>query len=749
VDDQQQAIVQEIERAALSEAPARRRLRLALRFGPAAVLLAALVALIASGALGHLSLDQLRASRATLRALVLDHRALGVLAYMGVYIAAMAFSLPVALILTLTGGFLFGPWVGGLSAAISSTSGGTIVFLVSRLAVGDAVERRAGPRMRAIEEGIKKDAFLYLLSIRLIPVTPFWLVNVAAGLLPIRLSTFVLATFFGVLPATVIYAGIGSGLGRLFDSGARISLHSVITPQLLLPLMGLAVLAIAPILFQWLRRRGAKADDASAGDAEAPGSGPSKRRLAIDAARARRWFWPRGLSARLLLLTALFVVLAELLILAPSLASYEEGRLEERVRAAELASLAVEASPDQVVTDTLSSQLLNGADVVSVAVQSQGIRRLLLQGPRMTRAPTLMDLRTQSPIDWLLRPFRVLTGPRDQMVRIVARPRFRDGDFVEIVAPQGRLRRELWSYVLGLAGVTAFIGAVAGLLVYLSLNFFLVRPMQRITAAMERFRADPDDPRARITPSRRRDEIGRAEAELDRMQADLRAALNSRARLAALGEAVAKINHDLRNMLTSAQIASERLAMSGDPGVAAALPRLERALNRAIALASDVLDYGKSEERTPEAALIGLKAAVEAAGEDAGLARAGVTLEAPADGEVQALVDPEHLHRVLVNLLRNAREAIQGAEPARPGVILCTASCDGAQAVLRIADNGPGVPARAQTNLFQPFSGSARPGGTGLGLAISRELTRANGGVLELAQTGPEGAVFELRLPAG
>ena len=466
------------------------------------------------------------------------------------------------------------------------------------------------------------------------------------------------------------------------------------------------------------------------------------------AVRARRWFWPGGLSARLLLLTALFVMLAELLILAPSLAGYEAGRLEERVRQAELASLAVEASPDQVVTDTLSTQLLNGAGVVSVAVQSDGIRRLLLQGPRLARAPDLVDLRAVGPLGWLLRPFQVLSGPADQMMRIVAKPRFRDGDFVEIIVPQARLRSELVGYLLGLIAVTAFIGAVAGLLVYLSLNFFLVRPMQRITGAMERFRANPDDPAARLEPSNRRDEIGRAEVELNRMQADLRVALNARARLAALGEAVAKINHDLRNMLTSAQIASERLALSGDPSVAAALPRLERALDRASALASNVLDYGKSEERPPEPAVIGLMAAVEAAGDDAGLARAGVRLEIQLGLEDAAFADPEQIHRVLVNLLRNAREAIQGGERPGEGVIRVRAERAGPLIVLAVADTGPGLPQRALGALFQPFAGSGRPGGTGLGLAISRELAQANGGDLVLAQTGPDGAGFELSLPA-
>ena len=386
--------------------------------------------------------------------------------------------------------------------------------------------------------------------------------------------------------------------------------------------------------------------------------------------------------------------------------------------------------------------------MVSVAVQSDGIRRLLLQGPRLARAPDLVDLRAVGPLGWLLRPFQVLSGPADQMMRIVAKPRFRDGDFVEIIVPQARLRSELVGYLLGLIAVTAFIGAVAGLLVYLSLNFFLVRPMQRITGAMERFRANPDDPAARLEPSNRRDEIGRAEVELNRMQADLRVALNARARLAALGEAVAKINHDLRNMLTSAQIASERLALSGDPKVAQALPRLERALDRAIKLASDVLAYGRSEEAAPSLAQVHLADAVTDAAEDAGLAPHGVRLVSKVGARARVLADPEQLNRILINLLRNAREAIV----SRPGGdghgrVDITFERREADCLIRIADNGPGVPERVRERLFQPFSGTTRQGGAGLGLAISRELAQGHGGDLTLASTGSEGTVFELTLP--
>jgi signal transduction histidine kinase len=334
-------------------------------------------------------------------------------------------------------------------------------------------------------------------------------------------------------------------------------------------------------------------------------------------------------------------------------------------------------------------------------------------------------------------------------MRVMAAPRFRSSiDFVEFVAPDAELKKALVGYLWRVVLIIAFVSAIAGLLVYLTLNLFLVRPMQRITYAMERFRADPEDPHARVPLSGRRDEIGRAEAELDRMQADLRTALNSRARLAALGEAVAKINHDLKNMLTSAQIASERLAALKDPKVSQALPRLERALDRAVKLASGVLTYGKSQEAAPEARPLPLAPAVESAAEEARLSESGVRLVSELDRRDQVIADPDQLHRMLVNLLRNAREAIEHQEGrTTPGAATVRVAYPDGLTVIRVADNGPGLPERARERLFQPFAGSGRPDGAGLGLAIARELAQGHGGDLVLAESGPEGAVFEIRLP--
>jgi signal transduction histidine kinase len=477
-------------------------------------------------------------------------------------------------------------------------------------------------------------------------------------------------------------------------------------------------------------------------DAPSPQAHPKPNR--------RRFFWPGGLSARLLVLTVLFVLLGGALAVPPALAAFEEQWLLDRVRAAELASLTADLAPNQVVSQRVRDQLLHGAGVTNIAIQTDGMRRLVLPGGKMPRAPYLVDLRDQAPGSWLAAPFHTLSAGEGRSVRVVAEPRFRKADFVEIVAPDAELKRELSRYLWRLILVTAFVSAMAGMLVYLSLNLFLVRPMQRITRSMERFRADPEDPAARVEPSGRRDEIGRAEVELDQMQADLRAALNSRARLAALGEAVAKINHDLRNMLTSAQIASERLAALKDPKVSQALPRLTRALDRAIKLATDVLTYGKTEEPAPDARPVPLAPALEVAAEEARLAGDGVQLSTEIPEGAQVLADPDQLHRIMVNLLRNAREAIE-QQPGRvspgAGAVAVTLSQDAASSVLRFTDDGPGVSPRSRERLFQPFAGSTRSGGAGLGLAIARELAQGHGGDLVLVKTGDDGATFELRLP--
>jgi uncharacterized membrane protein YdjX (TVP38/TMEM64 family) len=224
------------------------------RFGPLALIVLVVIAALASGALRHLSLEELQARHATLQALVRSHPFLSLGAYLGVYILVVSFSLPAALVMTLTGGLLFGPWAGGFAAAVGCTLGATVIFLIARTAVGDLLKRKAGPTAARIEEGVRRNAFSYIVMLRLFPVAPIWLVNLALAFVDIPLTTYVGASFLGILPPSLIYARLGSELNRLFVRGARPDPHLLLRPQLWAPLIGLALLALAPILVRRLRR---------------------------------------------------------------------------------------------------------------------------------------------------------------------------------------------------------------------------------------------------------------------------------------------------------------------------------------------------------------------------------------------------------------------------------------------------------------------------------------------------------------
>lgn len=457
---------------------------------------------------------------------------------------------------------------------------------------------------------------------------------------------------------------------------------------------------------------------------------------------------PDALAWRLLLLTFIFTVVVEILIVVPSAASFHERWLLDRLQSAELASVGVEALPYSAVEDDAAEQLLAIGGVQAVVVGDQGVRRLLLQAPNLPRTPELIDLRQDRPLTRITDPWRTLFAHPDRSIRVQARPRYRSGDFIEILAPAEPLKTELRAFLLNTLRTSLLISLVAGGLLYGALALLVLQPLRRVTRSIEHFALDPEaegDP-----PSDRHDEIGRVERELARMQGEVRVSLRSRARLVALGEAVAKINHDLRNMLTSAQMASERLADSPDPEVARVLPRLERALGRAAALSRNVLEYGKSEEPQPQRTRIPLGPAITAAAEDAGLTPDGVRLTRSIPARMTVDADADQLHRVLVNLMRNARQAIEN-DAARQnggkGVVRVTASTEDGDCIIRIADDGPGIPPRLCESLFEPFVSGRSSDGAGLGLAISRELAANHGGALTLVETGPTGTAFALRLP--
>jgi uncharacterized membrane protein YdjX (TVP38/TMEM64 family) len=230
--------------------------RLVRRFGPALLILAAVVAAFASGLAHDLSFHELARRRLILEAAVHAHPWLSLAAYVGVYTLVVALSLPAALVMTLTGGLLFGAWLGGAAAAFSCTVGATIIFLVCRTAAGDVFRERAGPTAARIEEGLRRDAFSYIVALRLLPIAPFWLINLALGLIDIPLPTFIAASFLGIVPVSLIIASLGSGLDSVLRRGGRIGPHAILEPHFILPLAGLAILSLAPIVYR--RFRGAR-----------------------------------------------------------------------------------------------------------------------------------------------------------------------------------------------------------------------------------------------------------------------------------------------------------------------------------------------------------------------------------------------------------------------------------------------------------------------------------------------------------
>jgi signal transduction histidine kinase len=316
------------------------------------------------------------------------------------------------------------------------------------------------------------------------------------------------------------------------------------------------------------------------------------------------------------------------------------------------------------------------------------------------------------------------------------------------------LRSAMLRYSVDILLLSLLISAITAALVYLALHYMFVRPMRRVTANMIAFRADPENSDRVIAPSGRLDEIGTAERELATMQTELASMLHQKNRLAGLGLAVSKINHDLRNLLASAQLFSDRLAKIPDPGVQRFAPKLMHALERAIAFCQSTLSYGRLQEPPPERRPILLEPLVEEVHENLGLgADAPIRWISAVERGLVVEADYDQLFRILLNLARNAVQAMEsqateGRTDRDPGrdQIRITGRREGAVVVIEVSDTGPGFSEQARAHLFEAFQGSTRTGGTGLGLAIAAELVRAHGGEIRLVE-GTIGATLRLTIP--
>ena len=450
---------------------------------------------------------------------------------------------------------------------------------------------------------------------------------------------------------------------------------------------------------------------------------------------------PNSLSARLLILTVLFVMLAEVLIFLPSVARFRDTWLTERLGTAHLAVLALDATPDGMVSEALQDRLLTFAGVRSIALRRGGAKIALLNDmPPAVDAG--FDLTREGPVEKIRHALALLASDGDAVFRVVGRSPKNPAAQVEVVFDEGPLCDAIVGYAGRILVLSLVISIITATLVFLALRWQMVRPMRRLTDHMVRFRENPEDASRMIRPTRRGDEIGQAERELAAMQKTLLDTLSQRRHLAALGTAMAKIQHDLRGILSSALLVSDRLENSADPEVQRVTPTLVSSIERAVKLSSQTLDYAGRQDTPQERTTVPLAALIADAG--AGMDEA-TALDNRVGGTLAAEADRDQIFRAANNLLRNAADAgatrvtVTGEHAAR---------ADGWDAALSFADDGPGLPPRAQEKLFQPFEGSGRAGGAGLGLAIARELARDNGGDLTLVRTGPEGTVFRLTLPA-
>ena len=457
-------------------------------------------------------------------------------------------------------------------------------------------------------------------------------------------------------------------------------------------------------------------------------------------------FLARTLSGRLLLLTVMIVMVIEVLVFFPSVARFREDYLMQRLQMAQIASLALLAADDRMVEEALEVELLENAEVSSIVLRRDFARQLVLQAPEGAMVEETFDLRAAAFPDLMADALRTLVGPRDRTIRVIGAPLNDGGEAIEITMAEAPLCEAMIAFAWRVLILSLIISTATGVLIFVFCRRLIVRPMQRVVDNIVAIQKDPEGAPLAAGAGSSLEEIARAERALGEMQTTVKGALLQKSRLADLGAAVAKISHDLRNMLASAQLMADRLETSSDPVVTRIGPKLIGSLDRAATLCVSTLKHGKAEEAPPEPRRISLRRLADDVG-DAVFADEGlVSFVNDVPEGAEATADVDHLFRILANLARNARQAIETAGREGGRVAISATVADG-RARLAIADNGPGMPQKALDNLFQPFLGGARRGGTGLGLAIAAELAAANGAELTLEKSTVDGTTFALILP--
>ncbi|HTQ71470.1 MAG TPA: HAMP domain-containing sensor histidine kinase [Acidocella sp.] len=450
---------------------------------------------------------------------------------------------------------------------------------------------------------------------------------------------------------------------------------------------------------------------------------------------------PASLSSKVLWITVVALLAMELLALLPGLGRERQEWLWQRVSDAHLAVFALSQGSSPGAADRVLR--FAGLQEITLTAPHRAAIIWRIDSP-LPAAPIRVEPAQQSLLasSWHACLRLAGYGPPEEL--IVTPSPLMPGGILEVRVDAAPLTLLLSDYAKNGFDLAMVVALLAGLLVYGLLNWMLVRPMEILTTSIIHFREAPE--RAQNSgldwlANRPKDDISSAARELQTMQEELRAALWRNARLAAVGTAVAKIAHDLRNILSSTLLVADRLQDVDDPLVKRATRTLIPSVERATQLVTSTVDFAREGRTQLNRSPVRVRALIDEVAETLLPENAGWRIENLTPDELELPLDRAQLYRVFANLIRNAAEA--GATL----ISLSTETMNG-KTRLRVADNGPGLPERAKANLFKPFTSSVRSGGTGLGLTIARDLIRAHGGDLVLERTGPAGTVFCMDLAA-
>lgn len=457
-----------------------------------------------------------------------------------------------------------------------------------------------------------------------------------------------------------------------------------------------------------------------------------------------------GLSIKLITMIITMIMVVEVVIYLPSVANFRIRWLDDRVQVAGVAARVIETVPDAMdLTPDMINNLLKSAQAEALVIRmdekSQLIERLDMPMPV---AVVDADTRQRDSLGLIVGALDVIVNGSNRTMRIIGSSADAPDIIVEVLMSEAKLRSEMLTYSGNIFWLSLLIAIATAAAIFFFLNRLLVQPIGRMTENMIAFRKTPEDANLIIVPSNRSDEVGIAERELAMMEQDVFSMLRQKQHLADLGLAVAKINHDLRNTLSAAQMLSDQVATLEDPQVQRLAPRLVTTLDRAINFAQSVLDYGRQKTIPPKFMHVDLRALIDESAIDAGVrSHPSIEFENSVPDDVVINVDPDQISRVFVNLMKNAREALEvykGTGGAKQ-VSVKVNNLPNCYQIL-ISDNGPGLPPRAKENLFVAFDGSGRAGGTGLGLVIAKEITEAHGGHLAYIDS-EKGTSFSVELP--